>query len=204
MPCQVFNITMHVTKVDERAWVCEFSFHQEVFYSFRIVEGCFFYNSLNFFEVTKSSACLDVFEVNVGVICLRQNIAKEQQQTLVCAELFKYLNSFLSVYLVCILNSNLGDQSCVLAICAHKVIHTHERVILRKFIKELDHDFFWNCMRVKHNAMSILNVLSVLEGSSVESHLFAEFCDSFTIKMSEKIKLEDTLGNLGSRHQVNF
>ena len=66
---------MHVTQIDQWSWVSKFSLFKEISNSDRVIVGCFFDDSLNFFKVSKSSTALDVFEVNLLVISVGKDFA---------------------------------------------------------------------------------------------------------------------------------
>ena len=70
----------------------EFALHEKIFNAFRFIERGFFDNSFDFFEVSESGTCLNVFKVNVRIVGLRKNIAQEQQKSFVCSELLKNLD----------------------------------------------------------------------------------------------------------------
>lgn len=91
-----------------------------------------------------------------------------------------------------------------MTIGTHQVVHAHQTVVFGEFVEKFDHNVFWNCMRVQHNAMGILYILSVLESTAVKTNLLAHLCNSIAVEVSEKIELEDSFGNLWCRHQVDF
>ena len=77
-------------------------------------------------------------------------------------------------------------------------------VLLVKSLEELNHNFLWDGMGIQHDPSSILGIGVVLQSSTVESNLLAHFGNALLIVVSEKIELEDTLGNVRSRHQINL
>ena len=79
---------MHVTEIDKRAWVREFSFLQEVSHSDWVIVLSFLNDSLNFLEVSEASTALNVLEVDLLVIRVREHIAEEVEEALICAKLF--------------------------------------------------------------------------------------------------------------------
>ena len=88
---------MHVTQVNEWSWVREFSLFQEISNSDWIVVGCFLDDSLNFFEVSKSGTALDIFEINLLVISVGEDLAQEEKETLIGAVLLKDCNDSLGI-----------------------------------------------------------------------------------------------------------
>lgn len=59
-------------------------------------------------------------------------------------------------------------------------------------------------MRVKHYALGILHICVVLESSSIHANSFAHLCNCSLVKVREEVQLEDSFGNLGRLHQVDF
>ena len=76
---------MHVAQINQWSWVREFPLFEEISNSHRIIVGCFFDDSLNFFEVSKSCTALDIFEVNLLVISVGEDLAQEEKETLIGA-----------------------------------------------------------------------------------------------------------------------
>ena len=88
---------MHVTQINQWSWVREFSLFQEISNSDRIIVGCFFDDSLDFFEVTKSGTALNILEINLLVISVREDLAQEEKQTFIGAILLKDCDDSLGV-----------------------------------------------------------------------------------------------------------
>ena len=59
-------------------------------------------------------------------------------------------------------------------------------------------------MSVKEDTASIRNTCVVLKSTAIKSNLFAHAGDLLSVKVSEKVKLEDTLSYVRSTHQVKF
>jgi hypothetical protein len=59
-------------------------------------------------------------------------------------------------------------------------------------------------MRVKQDSLGILGASVVLEGTAVQTGLFAQTCYSLSVVVSESVHLEDTLGYVRGAHEVNL
>lgn len=90
---------MHVTKINQRPWVREFSILKEISDSDWIIVSCFLDNSFNFFEVSKSSAAFDVFEIDLLIISVWKDLAQEEKKAFVSAILLKDCNDLFRVNL---------------------------------------------------------------------------------------------------------
>ena len=53
-------------------------------------------------------------------------------------------------------------------------------------------------MRVEHDSMRILDILSVLKSTTVETNLLTQLCNAFAVKVCKEIQLEDAFSNLRS------
>lgn len=80
---------MDIAEVDQRSGITELAFHKEISHFDWVIVGSFFHYSFNFFEVAHSCTGLDIFEVDVGIISVRQNIAEEEKEALISPVLFK-------------------------------------------------------------------------------------------------------------------
>ena len=90
---------MHVAQINQWSWVREFSLFKEISNSDWIIVGCFFDDSLNFFEVSKSGTALDIFEIDLLVISVGEDLAQEEKETLIGAILLKDCNDSLGINL---------------------------------------------------------------------------------------------------------
>jgi len=103
-----------------------------------------FDNTLNFLEVSKAGAGLNVLKVNIGVISVRKHVAEEEQKAFIGAKAFQNLDGLLGVNFVCILDTNFSTKLSVGAIGLHKVVHAGKHFVLTESTEEFNHDFFWN------------------------------------------------------------
>ena len=90
---------MHVTKINQRPWVREFSILKKISDSDWIIVSCFLDNSFNFFKVSKSSAAFDIFEINLLIISVWKDLAQEEKKAFVSAILLKDCNDLFRVNL---------------------------------------------------------------------------------------------------------
>jgi len=79
-------------------------------------------------------------------------------------------------------------------------MHAFERVFFVKSTKEFNNDFFRNVVSVKEDTTSIRSACVVLKSTAIKSNLFAHAGDLLSVKVSEKVKLEDTLSYVRSAH----
>jgi hypothetical protein len=107
---------MDIAQVDQRARVRELSVHKEVSYFDGVVESSLPHNTFNFFEVTHSSAGLNVLEVDIGVVSMWQDIAQENQKALSVTVLLENLDRLLSVDFAGVLDGNLSDEGTILSV----------------------------------------------------------------------------------------
>lgn len=59
-------------------------------------------------------------------------------------------------------------------------------------------------MRVQHDSLSILCVLSELKSATIQTNLFTKSANLLLIELSEEVELEDALSYLRSRHKVDL
>jgi hypothetical protein len=59
-------------------------------------------------------------------------------------------------------------------------------------------------MGVDHYSLCVLEACVVLEGSSIEACLLAEFGNSLLVVVGESVELEDTFSHIWSTHQVDL
>ena len=90
---------MHVTKINQRPWVREFSLLKEISNSDWIIVSCFLDNSFNFFEVTKSCTTFDVLEIDFLIISVWKDLAQKEKKAFVSATLLKDCNDLFRVNL---------------------------------------------------------------------------------------------------------
>ena len=88
---------MHVTKINQGPWVREFTILKEISDSDWIIVSRFLDNSFNFFEVPKSSTTFDIFEIDLLIISVWENLAQEEKKAFVSAILFKDCNDLFRV-----------------------------------------------------------------------------------------------------------
>jgi hypothetical protein len=106
---EIFDVAMHITQIDERTWITKFTFHKEILDFLGIIVLGFLDDAFNFFEITHSCARLNILEIKIGVVSVRQHIAQEEQESLVGTICFKDLNGLLGVDLGGILDGNFSD-----------------------------------------------------------------------------------------------
>ena len=59
-------------------------------------------------------------------------------------------------------------------------------------------------MSVKHTYLRIYKTGVILQGSSIKSSLFTKSGNSFSIIISESVKLEDSFGDVWCTHKIDF
>lgn len=59
-------------------------------------------------------------------------------------------------------------------------------------------------MSVEHDSLSILNACVVLKSATIETSLFTESGNSFTIVVGEAVHLENTFSNIWGTHKVDL
>jgi len=86
-----------VTQVDQRSRIRKLHLLQELLYLLRIVVSCFLNHTLDFPVVAKSGTCLDVLEIYLWVICVRQHVCKVDQHPFIAPKVLQYLNTLFGV-----------------------------------------------------------------------------------------------------------
>ena len=194
-----------VAHVDERPRVRQLGLHEEHLGALRVVAVALARHALHLLDLPRARRRLDVLEVHLRVLALRDVGAQVEEEALPGLEGLEQLDDLLRRQLLRVLLGHLDDELQVLPhVHRQQLAQALERPVARQRAEELDERGGLDGVRVHDDALDVRQVRVVLQRARVQPRLLAQLRHARLVVVRKHVVGQDGVRHVGERHQVHL